>query len=263
MSFFDFIKNINKKRKDLRKEYKETLKKNLIIESINNNSVVKSYSTFYNANNILSKLCEKYGTDKGYVNFKKKTPYGWRPHSYSMYYHSLFSHCRENIKLVFECGIGTNNLDVESNMTMEGKPGASLRVWKEYFNNALIIGADIDNRILFQEDRIKTYEVNQLNPSSIKSMWSNIKYDNFDLIIDDGLHTLEAGLTFFHNSFRKLKKGGLYIIEDVDFTYLKLLKDKLIEYNPEVVILKNNFTNQDSFRHDNLNDNNLILIRNI
>ncbi len=261
MSFFDFIKNINKKRKDLRKNNKEIEKKKSIIESINNNSVVKNYSSFYNTDNILSKLCEKYGTDKGYVDYKKETPYGWRPHSYSMYYHSLFSHCRENIKLVFECGIGTNNLDVESNMTVEGKPGASLRVWKEYFNNALIIGADIDKRILFQEDRIKTYEVDQLNPSSIEKMWSNIKYDNFDFIIDDGLHNLEAGLTFFLNSFQKLKKGGLYIIEDVDFSYLKQLKDKLAKYNPEVVILDNNFTNQNSFRHDNLNDNNLIVIR--
>ena len=82
-------------------------------------------------------------------------------------------------------------------MTASGKPGASLRVWRDYFNNAQVIGADIDKRILFQEDRINTYEVNQLNPTSIKNMWSNIKYDNFDIIIDDGLHTLKAGLTFF------------------------------------------------------------------
>ena len=27
-------------------------------------------------------------------------------------------------------------------------------------------------------------------------MWSNIKYDNFDVIIDDGLHTLKAGFNF-------------------------------------------------------------------
>ena len=261
MSFFDFIRNINNKRKNLRRSNKETSKKNSIMESINNNSVGKNYSTFYNTNNILSKLCEKYGTDKGYVDYEKETPYGWRPHSYSTYYHSLFSHCRENIKLVFECGIGTNNLDVESNMTVAGKPGASLRVWREYFNNAQIIGADIDKRILFQEDRINTYEVNQLDPASIKNMWSNIKYDNFDIIIDDGLHTLEAGLTFFQNSFEKLKEGGIYKIEDVDLSYLSELKDKLIEYNPEIVVLNNNYSNKSSFRHENLNDNNLIVVR--
>ena len=146
-------------------------------------------------------------------------------------------------------------------MTTKGKPGASLRVWKEYFNNAQIIGADIDKRILFQEDRINTYEVNQLDPSSIKNMWSKIKRNNFDIIIDDGLHTLEAGLTFFLNSFEKLKEGGIYVIEDVDFSYLNELKHKLIKYNPEVVILNKNYSNKSSFRHQNLNDNNLIVVR--
>ena len=55
-------------------------------------------------------------------------------------------------------------------MTSTGKPGASLKVWKDYFKNAKIFGADIDKRILFQEERINTYEVNQLDPSSIKKM---------------------------------------------------------------------------------------------
>ena len=261
MFFFNFIRNLNKNRKNLRKENKEILKKKSIMELIKNNNVSTNCSTFYDTNNILSKLCEKYGTDKGYVKFEKETPYGWRPHSYSIYYHSLFSHCREDVKLIFECGIGSNNLDVESNMTASGKPGASLRVWREYFYNAQVIGADIDKRILFQEDRINTYEVNQLNPASIQDMWSNIKFDNFDIIIDDGLHTLEAGLTFFQNSFEKLKEGGIYIIEDVDLSYLNDLKDELIEYNPEIVILNDNYSNKSSFRHENLNDNNLIVVR--
>ena len=38
---------------------------------------------------------------------------------------------------------------MEFNMTASGKPGASLRVWRDYFNNAQVIGADIDKRILF------------------------------------------------------------------------------------------------------------------
>ena len=31
-------------------------------------------------------------------------------------------------------------------MSEDGKPGASLRVWKEYFSNAEIYGADIDKK---------------------------------------------------------------------------------------------------------------------
>ena len=42
------------------------------------------------------------------------------------------------MKLVFECGLGTNNPDLQGNMTVDGMPGASLRVWRDYFKNAQI-----------------------------------------------------------------------------------------------------------------------------
>ena len=138
-------------------------------------------------------------------------------------------------------------------MTSRGKPGASLRVWRDYFTNSLIYGADIDKNILFEEDRIKTFYVDQLNEFSIKEMWSNINKSNFDIILDDGLHTFEAGITLFLNSFDKLRKNGIYIIEDVDFMYIKKLADTLSKYNPEIIILNDNNT-----KHLN---NNLILIR--
>ena len=41
-------------------------------------------------------------------------------------------------------------------MTLSGSPGASLRVWKDFFSNAKIYGSDIDKDILFNEDRIFT-----------------------------------------------------------------------------------------------------------
>ena len=36
-------------------------------------------------------------------------------------------------------------------------------MWKEYFSNAEIYGADIDKNVLFFENRIKTYHVDQLD----------------------------------------------------------------------------------------------------
>ena len=56
---------------------------------------------------------------------------------------------------IFEVGLGTNNVDVPSNMGKDGKPGASLRAWRDYFPNA-----DIDTRILFKEDKIQTFYTN-------------------------------------------------------------------------------------------------------
>ena len=142
-----------------------------------------------------------------------------------------------------------------SNMTSGGKPGASLRVWRDYFINSIVYGADIDKNILFEEDKIKTFYVDQLNKDSIRKLWSDINKSDFDLIIDDGLHTFEAGITFFLNSFDKLKKNGIYIIEDVDFTNISKFTKALSKYNPEIITLNDNLN---SSQHQN---NNLILIR--
>ena len=229
------------------------LKKNRFLLTLNKNNFYRNIYYFNNLKTDLSLLCEKYGSDKGYVSFEKETPYGWKSHTYTSVYYNLFNHCKNEIKLIFECGIGTNNPNLISNMTFRGKPGASLRVWRDYFINSLIYGADIDKDILFEEDRIKTYYVDQLNEYSIKEMWSNINKSNFDIIFDDGLHTFEAGMTMFINSFDKLRKNGIYIIEDVNFVYLKKLAESLSKYNPEIIALNDNNIER--------GDNNLILIR--
>ena len=124
-------------------------------------------------------------------------------------------------------------------MGVSGTPGASLRVYRDYFKNAQIYAGDIDKKILFSSDRINTYYVNQLDTSSINKMWNNINIDGFDIIIDDGMHTLSASSNFFLNSFSKLKKKGIYIIEDVHTAYLIDLVKKLNSYKPKIIALTN------------------------
>ena len=121
-------------------------------------------------------------------------------------------------------------------MTENGIPGASLRVWRDYFFNAQIYGGDIDKEVLFEEDRIKTFYVDQLDSNSIKSMWETIKVEYFDIIIDDGLHEPEANYNFFINSFHKLKKNGVFVIEDVSKKYLFYLQNKLKDYDIDIVV---------------------------
>jgi hypothetical protein len=96
-----------------------------------------------------------------------------------------------------------------------GKPGASLRVLRDYFFNASVYGADIDKDILFDEERIKSFYIDQIDPEAIRSFWQSVGVSDVDLIIDDGLHTFEAGSTLFLHSIDKLSKTGIYIIEDV------------------------------------------------
>jgi SAM-dependent methyltransferase len=113
-------------------------------------------------------------------------------------------------------------------MGIHGTPGASLRGWARYFPYGSIFGADIDRDILFQTDRIKTYYCDQTNPQSIRQMWANDDLSEpFDIIIEDGLHEFDANVCFFENSIHKLKKGGYYIIEDIDQPSFEKWTDQL------------------------------------
>jgi tetratricopeptide (TPR) repeat protein/2-polyprenyl-3-methyl-5-hydroxy-6-metoxy-1,4-benzoquinol methylase len=154
-----------------------------------------------------SELCNimtAHGSDKGS---------GW--HNYTQLYDLLFRSRRETVRGVFEMGIGTNNPELPSTMGANGRPGASLRGWREYFPAATIVGADIDKRILFSDDRIATYYVDQRDPNAIDELWAAVPYSPFDLIIDDGLHIFEANSLFMQQSFGNVAPGGFYIIEDI------------------------------------------------
>ena len=181
-----------------------------------------------------SKLSEKFVTDKGGTNLSiKKRKF----HFYSTYYNQCFQDIRKDFKLVFECGIGSLDEKIHSNISGKSRSGASLRVLKNYFPNADIYGADIDKKTLFNENRIKTYYVDQLDSQSIKNMWNKIDRKDFDLIIDDGMHTMDAGYKFFTHSFHKLKYGGMYIIEDLHINYIKELTKKLIKFKPMIITI--------------------------
>jgi SAM-dependent methyltransferase len=218
------------------------LKKNIYINKIYTNK----------QGNTLSKLFAKYNSDKGYLNLENNK-FLWIPHTYDTIYYDLFIHCKDSIKLVFECGIGSGNKKYSANMGANASPGASLRAWRDFFSKATIYGADIDSKVLFTEKRIKTYEMNQLDPNSIKNMWKKINKINFDIIIDDGMHSHDSSLIMFNNCFSKLRPGGIYFIEDVNYRYLKKLKNSLTQYNPLIIELTS--------KEHNYHDNNMIIIR--
>jgi len=79
--------------------------------------------------NELDLLALKYGTDKA-SDF----------HNYTEFYDKYFNLDRGNIKNVLEIGVFRGN---------------SLRMWKDYFFNAIIYGIDIDKNCNFTEERIK------------------------------------------------------------------------------------------------------------
>jgi len=123
-------------------------------------------------------------------------------------------------------------------MTATGKPGASLRAWRDYFPAATIYGADIDQRVLFQEERIHTFQVDQTNAASVQTMLESIGTTDFDLMIDDGLHEFQAGKTLFERSIEKLSWHGLYVIEDVTATDLIKYLDYFAEQKYWVTLIQ-------------------------
>jgi hypothetical protein len=198
-------------------------------------------------------LAERHSTDKDSLTHQIK--FEWQTHSYCKFYDLIFSPIKFKAKNIFECGIGTTSPDFPSNMGLSGAPGASLRMWRDYFVNADIYGADIDPAVLFEEERIKTYHLDQTSKTSIEIMWDQIGALEFDVMIDDGLHSPLGGIRLLENSLHKLSRDGIYIIEDVSIRHFQSYKKRLNELPIvyDLIVLGR--------RSESSLDNNLLVIR--
>ncbi len=201
----------------------------------------------------LCKIMGDHGSDKGHENIMASR------HNYTQVYHALFEPVRQGPLRVFELGLGTNNIHVPSNMGPYGRPGASLRGWVDYFPNARVFGADIDKDILFQTDRIRTFYCDQTDPKCVRNMWKHPDLlEPFHIIVEDGLHTMDANVCFFENSVHKLHRGGCYIIEDITRDTLDAWDAKLTEWRKEYPDMNFQIVRMDKPNNDW--DNNLIVI---
>jgi hypothetical protein len=201
----------------------------------------------------LCKIMAHYGSDKGHP---KKTS---RIHDYTLFYYSIFKELRNNDLRIFELGLGTNNINIKSNMGVNGKPCASLYGWRHFFPNSKVFGADIDKDILITFPNIKTFYCDQTDPLIIKKMWDEpLLAENFDIIIEDGLHTFEANVCFFENSIHKLKETGYYIIEDINENNINLFYKKIKTWEEKYPYLTFNFVLNTFMNRD---DNNLLVIQ--
>lgn len=153
------------------------------------------------AANQLEGLFARHGSDKS------------TDHNYHWLYGRILRRPSE-VRNLLEVGIGTNNADVISNMGTSGVPGASLRAFREFLPSANIYGADIDRRILFQEERIKTFFVDQTDLASFETL-AGVTPEAFDLIIDDGLHAPNANIATMVFALKKIRVGGWFVVEDI------------------------------------------------
>lgn len=154
----------------------------------------------------LKVLFDRYGSDKGGA------------HQYHKVYNAILP-VPEAVTKVLEIGLGTNNTDVLSNMGLKGQPGASLRAFRDYCVNAQVFGADFDKRVLFEEERIKTYYVDQTKFATLQNLGDRIG-QGFDLMIDDGLHSPNANVYSLTLFLGLLKPNGWAVVEDISETTL-------------------------------------------
>jgi hypothetical protein len=141
-------------------------------------------------------------------------------HNYHILYSYIFNKLDTNKNLnIFEVGLGTNNPDLLSTMNINGNiigsPGASLFSFRDYLPNSNIYGADIDKYILFECDRIKTCYIDQLDINTFDNIKTNFGDIKYDLIIDDGLHSIGANLNTLLFALNNINDNGWIVIEDI------------------------------------------------
>jgi hypothetical protein len=132
-------------------------------------------------------------------------------------YHNIYGPLlknRDEVTGILEIGMGTNNTDVVSNMGRWGYPGASLKAFRDFLKSATIYGADIDKRILFEDERIQTFFVDQTDPGTFTELGKSIPSD-LDLVIDDGLHSPNANLETLKFGLTKIRVGAWVVVEDI------------------------------------------------
>ena len=155
----------------------------------------------------LGELFNTYGSDK-------------KTHEYDYLYEQVIRDI-DKVEVLMEIGLGTNNINVMSNMSEFGKPGASLRAFRDYLPESKIIGLDIDKTILFSDERIETMFYDQHDPENFLKLNSNL-FGKIDIIIDDGLHSIIANLNSIKLAKKLLKPKGYLIIEDIGLDSINL-----------------------------------------
>jgi len=157
---------------------------------------------------MLTDFCDNGLTDKNTV------------HSYLPVYEMLFASKRLTATDVLEIGIGP----------APHQNGGSIRMWHLYFNNATIHACDIIHindvhRCIVDVPRINLYaSTDAYTPAFTVNVFlmKNIK---FDILLDDGPHTLPSMLSFINLYLPLLKDDGILAIEDVqDITWINALR---------------------------------------
>lgn len=131
-------------------------------------------------------------------------------HSYIDLYEKLLCKKKETAKYVLEIGLGD----------FGKKNGGSIKLWRDYFTNARIIGLDIlgEDRVIDElknNDKIILYtQTDAYNDIFFTEHLLN-KNIRCDFMLDDGPHTLSSMIQFIKLYSQIMSDDGILIIEDI------------------------------------------------
>lgn len=179
----------------------------------------------------LCKIAYRYGTDKC-PQIK---------HAYTPFYYKLLNNRRKSIKKVLEIGVGhyrgmqQNETTYDPGLKRQYHRGASLYMWRDFFPNAEIFGADIHPETIFEDERIKTYLCDERKKKDLAKLIQNTGPD-IDVVVDDASHHVDDQAFLAKTILPLLKKDVIYIIEDVSHSKIisQVLGDGYDSYVPPI-----------------------------
>jgi hypothetical protein len=132
-------------------------------------------------------------------------------HFYTPQYMKHFKSLKNKRIKLLEIGVGGY-----SNPNLGGN---SLIMWKKFFPFGKIFAVDLYKKDVLKTDRIKIFQGSQVDKDFLEEVTSETGL--LDIIIDDGSHQQEHIIETFKLLFPKLKHGGVYVVEDLQTSYLE------------------------------------------
>lgn len=153
-------------------------------------------------------------------------------HTYLETYDKLFKPFQKGCKLL-EIGLAL---------------GHSIDLFDEYFDNSEITGVDIS--LIFEPKKYKNKVELIEHDATKESFLETIKGKMFDIVVEDSSHVTQDQIDTFNLLKPHMKKGSIYIIEDILAWDIEHNKYKQLHDNIEVV----------DMRHINNRFDNMLLI---
>lgn len=156
---------------------------------------------------LMDQIALKTGTDKSSAY-----------HNYTAVYSKYLSKYRNTPIKFLEIGIQYGN---------------SVKLWEQYFPKGELHFIDIDpGQIKYHSTRSHYHFIDQADSKGLIDFGINVN-GNFDVIVDDGGHQMDQIIISFHSLFPFLKKGGLYIVEDLHTSYWSIYGSYGTPENPQ------------------------------